>query len=306
MKKFLSILIISLIVVLLSTGVSAANYPLEYSDDLNREIIIDKEVERIISLAPGVTEMIYALGLEDKLIAVSSACDYPAEAKEKQSVGRTDEPNIEKIVALDPDLLIAESLTKIEVLKRLSELGIKNIGFKPESINDTIEMIEDIAYLTSSAEKGEELVSELRNEYQQLGNKVNKRLENRDRPRVFYALWQDPLYTAGKNTFIDNLIFEAGGYNIGREAEGSWPIYSRESLIAADPEVYISASHSGKNEISLEQIKAQKVFRGISAFKNDRIYLVNPDLVNRPSPRIIEGLKEFIRAIHPGLIKNSS
>lgn len=305
MKKFFSILIISLIGILFFTGVSAAEYPLEYTDDLNRKIIIEDEVERIISLAPGITEMIYALGLEDRLIAVSSACDYPAAAEEKQSVGRTDEPNIEKIVSLDPDLVIAESLTKIEVLKRLDELGIKNIGFKPESINDTIKMIESIAYLTSSAEAGEEIVSEMRNEYQKLKNKVDQRLKEEERPRVFYALWQDPLYTAGKDTFIDSLIFEAGGYNIGREAEGSWPIYSRESLIAADPEVYISAAHSGKNEISQEQIKSQKVFREISAFKNDRIYLVNPDLVNRPSPRIIEGLKEFIRAVHPDLIKDS-
>ncbi|MGP3778889.1 ABC transporter substrate-binding protein [Halanaerobium saccharolyticum] len=300
-KAKLVILFLVVFVFAAAISLSAQEFPLNYTDELGREITIEKEVERIITLAPGMTEVIYALGLEDKLVAVSSACDYPEEALTKDDVGRIDEPNIEKIVSLEPDLVIAESVTKIESLERLSELGIKNIGFKPVSINDTIDMIEDIAYLTSAAEAGAELTSRMDKEYQQLKELVNDELENKERKRVFYEIWSDPLYTAGKGTFIDSLIHDAGGYNVAREAEGSWPTFSLESLIDADPEVYISSAHSTPNGLTLDELREREIFREISAFKNDRLYLVDQNLVNRPSPRIIEGYKQFIQAIFPEL-----
>ncbi|PTW02260.1 iron complex transport system substrate-binding protein [Halanaerobium saccharolyticum] len=300
-KAKLVILFLVVFVFAAAISLSAQEFPLNYTDELGREITIEKEVERIITLAPGMTEVIYALGLEDKLVAVSSACDYPEEALTKDDVGRIDEPNIEKIVSLEPDLVIAESVTKIESLERLSELGIKNIGFKPVSINDTIDMIEDIAYLTSAAEAGVELTSRMDKEYQQLKELVNDKLENKERKRVFYEIWSDPLYTAGKGTFIDSLIHDAGGYNVAREAEGSWPTFSLESLIDADPEVYISSAHSTPNGLTLDELREREIFREISAFKNDRLYLVDQNLVNRPSPRIIEGYKQFIQAIFPEL-----
>jgi len=300
-KAKLVILFLVVFVFAAAISLSAQEFPLNYTDELGREITIEKEVERIITLAPGMTEVIYALGLEDKLVAVSSACDYPEEALTKDDVGRIDEPNIEKIVSLEPDLVIAESVTKIESLERLSELGMKNIGFKPVSINDTIDMIEDIAYLTSAAEAGAELTSRMDKEYQQLKELVNDELENKERKRVFYEIWSDPLYTAGKGTFIDSLIHDAGGYNVAREAEGSWPTFSLESLIDADPEVYISSAHSTPNGLTLDELREREIFREISAFKNDRLYLVDQNLVNRPSPRIIEGYKQFIQAIFPEL-----
>jgi iron complex transport system substrate-binding protein len=302
-KKILIFLILTLFIFTVSASLQAQDYPVSYQDELGREIRIEKEVERIISLAPGITEVIYALGLEDKLVAVSSACDYPKEALQKEDVGRIDEPNLEKIVALEPDLVIAESVTKIESLKRLTELGIKNIGFKPTSINDTINMIEDIAYLTAAEEAGDKITAEMKIEYQSLKTLVKQKLAENDRQRVFYEIWSDPLYTAGRGTFIDSLIADAGGYNIARRAEGSWPTYNLESLIAADPEVYISSAHSTPNGLTLEELRQRDIFREISAFKNDRLYLVDQDLVNRPSPRIIEGYKEFIKAIFPELIK---
>ena len=303
MKNKLTLIILVIFLLLFSAALSAEEYPLKYTDDLDREIEIRTEVQRIISLAPSVTEIIYELGREHKLAAVSSACDYPKEALEKENVGRIDEPNIEKIVALEPDLVIASSATKIESLERLTELGIRNIGFKPESINDTIEMIEDIARLISAENEGAEITRKLKKDYRSLKKLVAEELKNKNRPRVFYQIWSDPLYTAGKGTFIDSIIQDAGGYNIAREAAGSWPTYSSESLVAADPEVYISSKHSSLEGLTLEEISQKRIFREVSAFKNNRIYLVDQDLVNRPSPRIIEGYKEFIKAILPELKK---
>lgn len=300
-KNIFLVITICLLLFTVSTAVLAADFPIKYKDDLGREIVIEKEVETIISLAPSITEIIYALGLEDKLAAVSSACDYPKEALKKEKIGRIDEPNIEKIVSLEPDLVITESVTKIENLNQLTELGIKNIGFKPESIDDTINMIKDIAYLSSAEAVGEEITTEMKREEQRLKKLVAEKLKTNDRPRVFYEIWSEPLFTAGKGTFIDSLIYAAGGYNIGREAEGSWPTYSRESLIAADPEVYISSQHSSLKKLTTEELGQKKIFREVSAFKNKRLYLINQDLVNRPSARIIEAYKELITAIFPEL-----
>ncbi|ADQ15555.1 ABC transporter substrate-binding protein [Halanaerobium hydrogeniformans] len=302
MKKILFFLLNLIIVLTLFSGVSLAQeYPIYYEDDLGREIIIEKEVEGIISLAPGTTEIIYALGLEDKLLAVSTAASYPEEALQKATVGTIDEPNVELIISLDPDLVIAESVTKKEVVERLSELGIQVVGFNPRSIPDTIEMINDIALLTSTQARGEEITRAMKEEYKTITTLVEEKLENRERPKVFYEIWSDPLYTAGKNTFIDSMIHDAGGYNIGREASGAWPQFNIESLIAMDPDVFISSEHSSPGGVSIDKLRSRHLFREISAFQNDRLYIVDQDLVNRPSPRIIEGYKEFVSALFPEL-----
>jgi len=297
------ILILTAVVLLLVFNLSAVGegFPIEYTDDLGQKIVIDTEVERIVSLAPGVTEMIFALDAEDKLVGVSSVANYPEEALEKESVGNISEPNIEKIVALKPDLVIAESVTNKEVVRRLTNLGIKIAGFRPNSIPETIQMIDDIAFLISAEDKAEELTSQMRSEFKRVKNLVDKKIQQERRQRVFYEIWSDPLFTAGKNTFLDSIIFQAGGYNIGRDAQGSWPQFNLESLIAADPEVYIASEHSSPEGLTMEKLKSRTLMRETSAYKNDRLYLVNQDLVNRPSPRIIEGYKEFVAAIFPEL-----
>lgn len=302
MKK-LMILILTAVVLLLVFNLSAVGegFPIEYTDDLGQKIVIDTEVERIVSLAPGVTEMIFALDAEDKLVGVSSVANYPEEALEKESVGNISEPNIEKIVALKPDLVIAESVTNKEVVRRLTNLGIKIAGFRPNSIPETIQMIDDIAFLISAEDKAEELTFQMRSEFKRVKNLVDKKIQQERRQRVFYEIWSDPLFTAGKNTFLDSIIFQAGGYNIGRDAQGSWPQFNLESLIAADPEVYIASEHSSPEGLTMEKLKSRTLMRETSAYKNDRLYLVNQDLVNRPSPRIIEGYKEFVAAIFPEL-----
>ncbi len=302
MKKLL-ILFLTTVAVLLVFNLSAVGegFPIEYTDDLGQKIVIEAEVERVVSLAPGVTEMIFALDAEDKLVGVSSAANYPEQALKKESVGNISEPNIEKIVALKPDLVIAESVTNKEVVRRLTNLGIKIAGFRPNSIPETIQMIDDIALLISAEDEAAELTVQMRSDFKRVKDMVEKKLQQEQRQRVFYEIWSDPLFTAGKNTFLDSIIFQAGGYNIGRDAQGSWPQFNLESLIAADPEVYIASAHSTPEGLTMEKLKSRTLMRETSAYKNDRLYLVNQDLVNRPSPRIIEGYKEFVAAIFPEL-----
>lgn len=298
-KAILIIMAVFLILMSFSLISAAADFPIKFIDDMDREVIIEDEVQRVISLAPGVTEIIYALNAEDKLVGVSSAANYPEAALEKESVGNISDPNIEKIVSLKADLVIAESVTNKEVVRRLSNLGIKVVGFRPNSIPETFEMIENIALLLSKEETAEDLTAEMRAEYEKIKNLVDAELDNSSRVRVFYEIWSDPLITAGSNTFLDSIIEEAGGYNIGRDAEGSWPQFNVESLLDADPEVYIASEHSAPDGLSMEKLKKRSIMRETTAYKNNRLYLVDQDLVNRPSPRIIEGYKEFVFAIFP-------
>lgn len=299
-KNFVLFIFISLF--LLITGfnhIDAANFPLEYEDDLGQKIILEKKPMRIISLAPSVTELIYFLGLEDNLVGVTTYANYPPEAAEKEKIGSVTEVNIEKVVALKPDLVISESINKEETLKRLNKLGVKAVGFKPLDIEETITMIKDVGLLTGSSKKAEQIAQNMHMRLKKIKKLIDEVLKAKKRPDVFYEIWSDPLYTAGDNTFINNVIEIAGGNNIGKRAEGAWPRFGIESLILADPEVYISSPHSAAGGITVDGILNRPLFSELKAVKNKRVYLIDQDKISRPSPRIIDGLKEIAAAIFP-------
>ncbi|MGM0601822.1 MAG: ABC transporter substrate-binding protein [Bacillota bacterium] len=276
-------------------------FPVKYEDDLGHKIELKKEPERIISLAPSITELIYFLGLEDKLVGVTTYANYPPEAAEKEKIGSVTEVNIEKIVTLEPDLIIADSINKSETLKRLNDLGMKAVGFNPLDIKETIEMIKIVGRLTGSAEKADEIAEKMDSRLERIESLIAGELKKGKRPDVFYEIWSDPLYTAGDNTFINNVIEIAGGNNIGKKAEGAWPRFGIESLIMADPDVYISSPHSAAGGITVENILNRPLFSELTAVKKKRVYLIDQDKISRPSPRIIDGLKEIAAAIFPEL-----
>ncbi|MFW6007006.1 MAG: ABC transporter substrate-binding protein [Halanaerobiales bacterium] len=303
MKNKLCLLLVLMLTVLMTgvTLVQAEEYPVTVEDDLGEEITLEKKPESIISLSPSNTEMLYALGQGDKIIGVTQSANYPEEALEKEKIGTITEPNIEKIVSLEPDLVIASSINDIQSVNRLKELGISVAGFSPATVNDTMLTMKKIGTLVGEEEKVQKIVSELQLQLVEIKNIVDSHLENNERKKVFYEIWTDPLTTAGENTFIDDIINIAGGINIGAEAQGHWPQYSLEKLIKEDPEVYISTPHSSQEEVTVSSIKERDEFETIKAVKNENIHIVNQDIVNRPSPRIIEGLKIFVKAVFPEL-----
>lgn len=301
-RKNLSLLVISLLlIVTMSMTIIAADFPITVRDDLGIEVTLEKEPERIISLAPSITEMLFSIGLEDKIIAVTDYANYPEAAKKKDSVGTITEPSIEKIVSLKPDLVIAAMINKKETLKKLRSLDIKVAGFAPNSIDETLYTMKKVGKLTGNDKEAREIVTDLYLKLAKIIDAVDKILEDKDRPKVFYEIWSNPLYTAGKNTFIDDIIKTAGGINIGEKARGAWPQYSLEMLLIENPDVYISSPHSAPHQVTPEKIKERKNYDKIKAIKNNSVYVVNQDLVSRPSPRLIEGLKEFVKAIFPEL-----
>lgn len=298
MKKLYQIILIILLLLFSSvSGQAAVDYPVTVTDDLGRQVTITQKPERIVSLAPSVTEILYELDLENKLVGVTKFCNYPPQAQKKKKVSSK---NIESIIAQEPDLVIAAGIVPQKVIQRLQDLKIKVVGYKANSIQESITIIKKIAKISGSEKKGAELGQRMESELANIKEKVQQRLTAKgEPPTVFYEVWKKPLRTTSNNTFINDLITTAGGQNIAVDAKGDWPQYSLEQLLTNNPDVYIATAGSWKNEVTAAKIKARPNYSQLKAVKNDRVYVFNADIINRPGPRLIEGLKLFVKAIHP-------
>ena len=295
-----SLILISTLL-LISTGVMAQEFPVTVTDSLGEEIKLEEKPTRIISLSPNMTEVLFAVGAGDNVVGVTKFADYPEEATKVDIIGSITEPNIEKIITMEPDVVIASSVNKMETIERLKELNVKVAGFSANNVDMAIENIKTVSKLTGNEETGQEIVTEMYIKIGEMTNLVEDHLKNNEKKKVFYEIWNDPLYTAGKNNFIDDLINMAGGINIGRLAEGQWPQYNLEKLLLEDPEVYISTPHSADREVSKEKIKNRDQYQSISAIKNDRVYVIDQDILNRASPRLVKGLALMTKAVFPEL-----
>ncbi|OCL28114.1 hypothetical protein U472_02670 [Orenia metallireducens] len=298
LKRMDRLLLTVFILVLLFSryGEAEANSKVRLVDDLGKVIVIEKEPQRIISLAPSITEVLYELNLEERIVGVTDFCDYPTEAKSKTKVGAN---NLESIIALNPDLVIAGGIVPKDTIRRLEDLGITIVGFNPTNIEETITVIDKIAKLTGESSRGREVTERLRAELNYITKKVERVVSTEGSVKVFYEVWKNPLYTVGQTTFINDLIEKAGGYNIGTKADGAWPQYSMEQLLVENPDVYIATYDSWKERMTPAKIKARANYQHIKAIKDDRVYIFDADIINRPGPRIIKALRLFVQAIHP-------
>ncbi|MBM7624407.1 ABC transporter substrate-binding protein [Sporohalobacter salinus] len=303
-KIFIGLLLVTIFLAGCAVG-GRTSYDKDYfakiTDDLNREVVIDNKPQRIVSLAPSHTETLFALKAGNRIVGVTEYADYPQEANKLDKIGTIKEPNVEKIIKLQPDLVLAAGITPKEVITRLSELGIDVIGLNPKNVSEIIESISLIGKVTGQVKKANTITSEMKNRLEDITETVDEHIKDNQRPKVFYEIWRDPLYTAGPKTFIDDLIHLAGGINIAHQAEGMWPQYSFEVLLFENPDVYIASQHSWKHQVSKESILQRKRFQQIKAIKNKRVYIIDQDIVNRASPRIITALEKIAKAVHPKL-----
>jgi iron complex transport system substrate-binding protein len=259
-------------------------------DDLGRLVAINGTPQRIVSLAPSNTEILFALGLGDKVVGVTDWCDYPPEALGKEKVGSYDTPDIEKIVALNPDLILVAYGTTMEVINSLVGLGLTVFGIKTTDLDDLLNDIRRIGEITDKELEAQALTSEMAVGIQAVTNQTE---ELEQRPKVFYIVWHDPLWTAGSGTFIHELIEKAGGVNICQNITGYTTI-NLEEVVAHDPEIIITSEWSydwARNETG--------PLASTNASQEGRIYTCNDDLVQRPGPRLVEGLEWFAYFIHP-------
>ena len=279
---------------------SGTAFPVEVVDYLGRQVKIAQEPLRIISLAPSNTEIIYALGLEDRLVGVTDICDYPPEAASKEKVGSYNSIDLEKVVSLNPDLILAEDIHKTEIVPALERLGIACYVLVPHNLEEIMHSILVIGRLTGVNTAAQEVVSDMRLHIKNIVDKTSV-LADEQRPSIMYVVWHEPIMSVGINTPIHDMITMAGGASIIKVISG-WPTLSLEDVIAASPEIIIAnvESYPG-GDVSLVAILDEVRLRTVRAVVNGKVYGINASLTNRSSPRIIQGLEWFAALIHPEL-----
>jgi iron complex transport system substrate-binding protein len=274
---------------------AATAFPLAISDDAGREVVIAGLPERIISIAPSNTEILFALGLADRVVGVDNFSNYPPEATEKPQVGDYVDPDLEAIVAASPDLILATEVHVPTVLPKLETLGLPTVVVEPKNLDEVFTSIALVGQITGEPSTAQSLVCSLRAR----AVAVSGAIAGAPRPRVFFELSPD-LYTAGPGSFVDDLLTRAGGENIAAGAAEMWPQLSTEALVSADPEVILLADHEAG--VTAEQVAARPGWRGVSAVETGRIVSLDADLVARPGPRIVDGLEAIAAALHPGRV----
>jgi len=284
----------------MTVGCQAEFTPGTYTDDMGREVTINEIPQRIVSHVPSITEMLFALGVGERVVGVSDYCDYPEEAKSKTSVGNYFNPSIENIVALEPDLVLTDGHS--EGIIQLDELEppINYLVIDPTDIDGVFADLELLGRVTGSEGEAEELIESMRDS---IAN-VTALVARAPRPKVLYIIDATELtfpWTGGHGSFIDAFITIAGGENIAAGAEGAWVQLSIEEIVNADPEIIVLPAKHGTAFTSPETLMEHPVWQETTAVKEGKIFIIDDDLVSRSGPRIVQGLEELARIIHPEL-----
>jgi len=252
---------------------------------------------RYISLAPSTTEILFALGLDEEIVGVSQFCNYPLQALTKEKVGSFSQPNIEKILSLKPDIIFCTGLEQAPSFRELKRLNLKVYVSDPSNIKELLSSIRDIASLTGKEKEGGILVNKMNDSIEEIISKV-KSIPQGKRHKVFIEIWYDPLMTVGEGSFIDDLITLAGGINIASDTKRPYSYFSPEQVIKRNPDCIILTYMDKSNPAEI--IEKRLGWKEISAVKENRIYNdIDPDLLLRPGPRIVEGLEEIHRRLYP-------
>jgi iron complex transport system substrate-binding protein len=253
--------------------------------------------QRIISLAPSTTEILFGLSLDDEIVGITIFCNYPPEALKKEKIGTFSQPNIEKILSLKPDVIFATGLEQAPAVERLRQLKLKVYVSDPSNIEELFNSIKEIGKLTYREIEAERLIALMKTEIEKIRAQVKLTPPNK-RPKVFIEIWHDPLMTAGRGSFINELITLAGGINIAQDISTAYSYFNLEQLIDRNPDLILLAYRDNKEAQDI--VKNRFGWEGIKAVKNDRVYNdINPDLFLRPGPRLVEGLKEIHKRLHP-------
>jgi len=300
LKRFGIFVILLSLFVSMVAGCQPQFQPGTYTDDMDRAVAIDQIPQRIVSFGPSITEILFALGLEEKVIGVSNYCDYPEAAKLKPKVGDAFNPSLERIVELNPELVLT---VKQEQLNReLENLGVTFMVLDPEDIDGILGDIELVGEITGTEKKAEELIKDMQDSI----SRVVALMEDAPRVSVFFILDATDLtlpWTVGTGSFIDALITMAGGENTAGGAVG-WVQFSLEQIVSSDPDIIIIQTMAGGiPTVSKEVLEENPTWREMTAVKQGRILLVDGDLVSRPGPRIVQGLEEMAEIIHPELFE---
>jgi iron complex transport system substrate-binding protein len=273
----------------------------DVTDELGRKIQIPQTIYRVVSLAPSITETLYALGVQDRLVGDSDYCDYPPEAKQKPHVGGTITPSIETIASLHPDVvLVNKGINRLETVNSLASLGIPSYAFDPHSVAEILTSTQRLADLLGVAQAGDTLATELRHELAE----THKRVAPFPPRSVLYIVWPQPLISVGQDTFIADALRYSGAISVVNEPQ-SWPQISLEEIARVQPEFLVfSGSHMASASVNIDALAETPGWRILNAVKEHR-YANTSDAIERTSPRIVSAIADLARQFHPEAFKDA-
>jgi iron complex transport system substrate-binding protein len=276
-----------------SSPVSPATH--EVIDGYGRSVRVPVNPSRIVSLAPSLTETLYALGIEDRLVGDTDYCDYPPDARKKPKVGGVINPNLEQIAALHPDLvLLTKEGNLLDTVRALDTLGIPTYATDARTINQIISSTQKLADVLNASTAGKELTADLQQRLAALQTKLSS-VQPR---RVLFIVWPDPLISIGKNTFVADAIHRAGAVSIV-DSNQDWPQVSLEEIARLQPDYLVfAASHTGSPGNEFEMLANRQGWQILDAVRNRR-YAVADDAIIRPAPRIVSVIEDLARQLHP-------
>ena len=267
----------------------------EVTDETGRTIWIPQSIHRVVSLAPSLTETLYALGLQDLLVGDTDYCDFPAEAQKKTKVGGAINPSIETIASLHPDLvLVTKSLNRRDTVRSLAEVGIPSYATDPHTVAEILSSTQRLAELLGVPESGAIIARDLEKRVAE----TQRRVAPFPQRRVLFVVWPQPLISIGKNTFIADALLRAGALSI-TDALQDWPQVSLEDVVRRQPDFLVFAeSHSNEAPADLESLANLPGWRLLDAVKSHHYALVS-DAINRPAPRIVSVIEDLAQQLHP-------
>lgn len=263
-------------------------------DSIGRHVQLPDHPQRIVSLAPSLTETLFALGLGDRVVGVTDYCQHPAEAARKTKVGGIINPNLERIVALRPGLVfITSEGNKYEIIEQLGRFHIPTFSITPKSLQGVLESIQLMGEAACAEPAARLLVEQLRGRI----NQVRQKVQGRPAPRVLVLYDTKPVVTGGQRTFPTDLIAAAGGRSIAAGLRQEWPRLNIEFVVQSDPEILILAAMPDGQKM-LEELKTLPGWKMTAAVRQQRLFSID-DSINQPGPRLIDALEQLARLIHP-------
>lgn len=269
---------------------------LRVTDDTGRAIAVTQPVRRIVSLAPNLTETLFALGLGDRVVGVTDFCDYPPEAATREHIGGPTTPNLEKIALLRPDLVLATRSggNRLATVQSLETLGISVFTTDPHTVDEIIASAERIGEITGVDGQGRTLAESLRHRL----DEVAARISGSKLVPVLLVVWPDPLITIGRNTFIADALRLAGAENV-IQTEQDWPNASLEAVARRQPQYLVFVSdHSEESNRQIAELSGRSGWRGLDAVRDGHIIVLSESIA-RPAPRLVDEIEQLARALHP-------
>jgi len=273
----------------------------EVVDEAGRTVRIPLSPLRIVSLAPSLTETVYALGLQDRLVGDTDFCDYPADAQKKPKVGGGINPNLEVIASLHPDLvLVVKSFNRLETVRALDTLGIPSYSTDPHTVDEIVSSTAKLAVVLGVPDAGKTLADDLQHRLAILKEKLTPLPPT----RVLFVVWTEPLMSIGKGTFIADALRKAGASSIV-DSDHDWPQMNLEEVVRLQPDYLVfAASHSDAGAHDFDTLAEKPAWRLLDAIQNRRFAVIS-DAVNRPAPRIVAAIEDLARQLHPNAFQDS-